>query len=273
MYTMPGHYYSPLPDTKEIERHADVVWPNRVARPGGVALHLDRQRDVRQQLDILQRDGLYSGADSRAVRYRPNNGMFGPGSARELSAMIRALAPARIVEVGSGFSSAVMLDTNEHFFEGGIDLTFIEPYPQRLRSILRAADEARVRIIESRLQDVDPSVFESLGPGDILFIDSSHVVKIQSDVHRIVFDILPSVPAGVFVHFHDIYYPFEYPRHWVLEGRAWNEAYVIRAFLQYNASFSIHYWGSCLFEETRSQDADEVERFRHGSSLWIRRDQ
>lgn len=88
--------------------------------------------------------------------------------------------------------------------------------------------------------------FLSLTAGDILLIDSTHVSKVDSDVNHILFDILPSLNPGVYVHFHDICYPFEYPKQWVYQGRAWNEAYILRAFLQYNTSFEIVIFNSFL---------------------------
>ena len=111
-------------------------------------------------------------------------------------------------------------------------ITCIEPYPERLRSLLRTADE--VEILETPVQKVSLSRFAELGSGDILFIDSTHVLKSGSDVHYELFEILPSLQPGVAVHFHDLPYPFEYPLQWVFEENySWNEAYAPRAFLIY----------------------------------------
>lgn len=97
-------------------------------------------------------------------------------------------------------------------------------------------------MIQSRLQDLNDELFLSLSEGDILFIDSSHVSKINSDVNYSFFSILPKLKKGVMIHFHDIFYPFEYPKEWIYEGRAWNEVYVLRAFLQYNDTFRIRFF-------------------------------
>jgi hypothetical protein len=122
--------------------------------------------------------------------------------------------------VGCGYSSCMILDTNEFFFAGSIATTFIDPYPSRLLSLIKETDKARIRVVESRLQDVNLSEFEALRPNDILVIDSTHVSKTGSDVNRIVFDILPVLSSGVHVHFHDVFFPFEYSPKWVFEGRA-----------------------------------------------------
>ena len=123
--------------------------------------------------------------------------------------MIRHIEPNRIIEVGSGFSSCLILDTNDLHFDGRIATTFIEPYPELLKSLVAEGDESASTLLPVRLQDVDLSVFEELNRGDILFIDSTHVSKIDSDVNYLFFEILPRLSSGVYIHFHDIFYPFE----------------------------------------------------------------
>ena len=109
---------------------------------------------------------------------------------------------------------------------------------------------------------------------DLLFIDSTHVAKTGSDVNTIFFDILPSLAAGVCVHFHDIYYPFEYPKEWVRQGRAWNEAYMLRAFLQYNPTFRICFFNSYIaaFHRHLLKESMYPYALQPGSSLWLRKD-
>ena len=89
---------------------------------------------------------------------------------------------------------------------------------------MKSGDEDRNKIITDEIQNIGIERFLELNQGDMLLIDSSHVVKTGSDVNHILFNILPSLKSNVYVHFHDIFYPFEYPTHWVYEGRAWNEA-------------------------------------------------
>src|SRR5690606_3240197 len=88
-------------------------------------------------------------------------------------------------------------------------------------------------------QDIDLELFKNLEAGDILFVDSTHIVKTGSDVNYILFSILPILQKGVFIHFHDIFFPFEYPKKWVYGGHNWNETYFLRAFLMYNDHFKI----------------------------------
>ena len=115
------------------------------------------------------------------------------------------------------------------------------------------------------------AVFDDLAAGDVLFIDSSHISKIGSDVNMLFLDVVPRLPAGVHVHVHDIIWPFEYARKWVYEGRAWNEAYLLRALLINNERLRVTLWGSQL----RHRRLAEMEALWPewaavgGTSLWL----
>ena len=119
--------------------------------------------------------------------------------------MLRQFKPKRVIEVGSGFSSAAMLDVNEKYCNGEIDFTFIEPSPDRLLSLLRNQDTERCRIVRALVEEVPVRLFGDLRENDILFVDSSHVAKTDSDVLHLLFNIVPSLNRGVILHFHDIY--------------------------------------------------------------------
>ena len=135
-------------------------------------------------------------------------------------------------------------------------LSMVRPYPERLHSLLSDKDYNNTRILSQRLQEVPIDIFNSLEKGDILFIDSSHVSKTGSDVNMLLFEILPSLKKGVYIHFHDIFFPFEYPKNWVNEGVAWIEAYILRAFLQYNSAFEIVFFLSYLLEQHKEEVFD-----------------
>jgi hypothetical protein len=124
------------------------------------------------------------------------------------------------------------------------------------------------------VQQTPQAFFEELGPGDILFIDSSHVSKCGSDVNHLVFQVLPRLAPGVRVHVHDVFYPFEYPRNWVLEeGRAFNEDYLLRAFLTFNTAYEILAWNSsvaALFPERFAAALPDAAQ-NAGASIWLLR--
>lgn len=211
-----------------------------------IDFNIDRQCEI---LDAFK-DFMDLGWDKYAkdgLRYYYDNSYFTLGCAKILYYMIRFLKPKRIIEVGSGFSTAVMLDTNEQCFNNDIDIISIEPYPDRLRKLLRKTDA--INIYEKRLEDMPLDFFQCLGENDILFIDSSHVSKFNSDVNFIFFNVLPKLKSGVYIHFHDIFYPFIYPKEWIYEGRAYNEMYLLRAFLMNNEKYSIQLFPDMLIKE------------------------
>ncbi len=232
----PGHYYSPIPSAVDLER----VYQARpqVGAVPEISLREDAQLGLLEELGFFA-DDFRAEEDGVGSRYDGRNAFFNGADAFVLYSMIRRFRPAHIVEVGSGHSSALMLDVNGHWFNGEIALTFIEPFPERLFSILRSGDTTSTTILTTEVQNVDVETFSQLGRGDFLFIDSSHVSKTGSDVNFLMFEVLPILQPGVLVHFHDIYWPFEYPSEWANEGRAWNENYMLRAFLAYNPRFEI----------------------------------
>nr|WP_259372700.1 class I SAM-dependent methyltransferase [Schlegelella koreensis] len=154
--------------------------------------------------------------------------------------------PRRIIEVGSGHSSAAMLDVDDRFLGSSTEFDFIDPYPERLLGLLRSEDRERCTVHAKPVQDVPLELFDKLEANDILFIDSSHVAKIGSDVVHLLTYVLPRLKRGVLVHVHDIFWPFEYPKMWLMQGRAWNENYMLKAFLQFNDRFRIVFFSSYL---------------------------
>ena len=190
-----------------------------------------------------------------------------------LYSFLRHTQPAQIIEIGSGFSSGVMLDTVERFFPTRPRMTFIEPYPDRLNRMLRANDRRHVTVIEDRVQNTPIDLFTSLGAGDLVFIDSSHVLKCGSDVQFLLFEVLPRLPVGIYVHFHDVFQTFEYPNEWLLQGRYWNEAYFLRAFLAFNNSWQIYFFNNYVNTHFRDFLSERMPLCLNdiGGSLYIRR--
>lgn len=270
-----GHFYSAVPSDE------DRRWALRGERVAAPILDVDLRADA--QLDLIKAlapvadefDWPSSAELARddGRRYHYENSALGVGDGVLLYSMIRHLAPKRIIEVGCGYSSALMLDTNTRHFDNEIELTFIEPYPELLESLMLEGDDERCQIKPIAVQDVDLGIFDSLASGDILFIDSTHVSKLGSDVNRLIFDVLPRLAPGVVIHIHDIGPSFNYPDQWIREGRAWNESYLVRAFLAYNTEFEIMAWGPYLHTEHREfMDVQmPMTATERGNSLWIRR--
>lgn len=269
----PGHFHSPIPDLDQIAADANRIFAPSPREIAGVDLREAAQLELFEALASYYDELPFPVRETKGFRYYYENPFYSYSDGITLYAMLRHFKPRRIVEIGSGFSSGLMLDCNERLFENAIELTFVDPYPVNLRKILRPADAPRVTVLEQRVQDLLPSLFAPLQANDILFIDSTHVSKIDSDVNRLFFEILPALDPGVLVHIHDIFYPFEYPRAWIEEGRAWNELYLLRAFLQYNTAFEILYFNTYLehFHEALFAERMPLCLKNKGGSVWLRR--
>jgi hypothetical protein len=272
----PGHFYSPIPNLDELERSKSLRWPGDDLLPtalAGIDLRDEEQLALFSQVAEFAR-GLDIGQRANDNwRYHPDNVAYAVGDGLTLHGMLRTIRPQRLIEVGSGHSSAMMLDTVEHFLDGKTQLSFIEPYPQLLESMLRPGDEQRVQIVPKPVQDVPLELFETLESGDVLFIDSTHVVKTGNDVVWLYAEVLPRLKTGVHIHIHDMFYPFEYPKHWVMEGRAWGETYLVRAFLTDNPDFEISLFNTWLatFHKDRIRSELPAMLENVGGALWLRR--
>jgi predicted O-methyltransferase YrrM len=271
-FVPPGHFYSPVPSAEDVERWSQSrnLDPANCA---GLDLKMEAQKDFAALLAVNYREILFKAQPADNLRYYFDNGFFSYGDAIFLHLIVRHLQPRQIVEVGSGFSSAVMLDTVDRFLNGNSKLTFIEPYPDRLKSLLRPDDARRCAVIEKGVQAVSLEVFTALEAGDILFVDSSHVSKAGSDVNYLLFEVYPRLKPGVWIHVHDIFPGFEYPEDWLRAGRAWNEASLVRAFLLFNDSFEIMLHGPFCVEQNRAWfQANMPDCLKNpGGSLWFRR--
>jgi len=238
-----GHYYSPIPSNEDVLAYIKSRKPPNNELPG-IKLNEERQHALLSEYVHFYPDIPFPERKTPASRYYYDNSLFGYSDAIFLYGFLRKYKPKRIIEVGSGFSSAVMLDTIDSCFSQKPEITFIEPYPERLISLLREGDRKQVRLIDKKIQEVSPDIFSALKSGDFLFIDSSHVVKCGSDLQFLMFEIVPRLESGVVVHFHDVFYPFDYPSEWLMDGRYWNEDYFLRAFLSYNSEWSIRFFNS-----------------------------
>jgi predicted O-methyltransferase YrrM len=271
----PGHFYSPIVSVDDIKERQDKIWKHeKFDGVGGVYLNVEGQKKLLQQFEPYYEQIPFTEHKDNKNRYYFENDFYSYTDAIVLYSMIRHYRPKQIIEVGSGFSSAVMLDTNEYFFGNSIQLTFIEPYTDRLRSLLKKQDYNFTQIIEKKVQEVEVETFKKLNAGDILFIDSSHVCKTGSDVNYIFFEILPALNSGVFIHFHDIFYPFEYPKEWVFMGRNWNEDYLLRAFLMYNSAFEIKIFSHYLHKLHSEVFKNMPLCYKNsGGNLWLMKKQ
>jgi len=272
-FAAPGHFYSPIPDLTFVDQHKSRIFETGLREVPGIDTNETAQLNLLHEFTGYYDAIPFDDEVSSDHRYYFQNPYFSYGDGLILYSMMRHFRPRRVIEVGSGFSSALMMDTNDEFLSGECHFTFIEPYPERLLSLMTERDRERNRLISTMVQEVEPGEFKTLQARDILFIDSSHVAKVGSDVVHLLTNILPVLNTGVLIHFHDIFWPFEYPEELVRMGVAWNESYMLKAFLQFNSKFRILLFNSFLAIHHRALLESKVPLFlkNTGGSLWIQK--
>lgn len=277
-YAPYGHFYSALPHHDDIKHCFDKASLNDYIINKEYS---SKQIELANEFIKYYHEINFTKNKPEKWRYTFENGSFNYFDGIILYCMIRHTRPQRIIEVGSGYSSALMIDTCEFFLKNKTELTFIEPFPNLLRSLIHKKDKQTIEIIEKKVQNVPLEIFQELKANDILFIDSSHVSKFGSDVNHIVFKVIPNLQPGVIIHFHDIFKNFDYPKEWLLEGRAWNEAYLIRALIENNPNFTIvffndwfasKHWDFLVKNMPICTTQPKGSPFKNsGVSLWIRK--
>jgi hypothetical protein len=269
----PGHFYSPIPDLNEIKAREEKIF--RIRKEEEILGFKIDKKILLTHLEYINRNKhLFNFPDEASEDFPifyTKNGMFGGLDAYAYFSFLLHYRPNMVIEVGCGYSSLLSMYVNKNHFQDKIKLLFIEPYPSELLN-KGIAYYKNAELIQEKVQDVDITIFTELKQNDILFIDSSHVSKIGSDVNHIIFEILPRLNSGVIIHFHDIFIPDEYPKKWVFEeNRAWNEMYILKAFLMYNSVFSIifsSYYASTRLKEHILQIFDKLIS---GGSIYIRK--
>ena len=227
--TPAGHFYSPVVDPETVRDYVDRGRRQGLAGIAGIVFPLEAMAAFWQENADFIVAAPFEDAPDGVNRYSYGSGPYPYGDGVMLRTMMHAYRPKRIIEIGSGYSTACMLDTKDHLGMDQLELTCVEPNPDRLFSILRPQDQERIHFHKAFVQDIPLDLFRTLERDDILFIDSSHVLKTGSDVHYELFHILPVLAPGVIVHFHDCRFPLEYSdRQIFIKNYSWNEVYAVR---------------------------------------------
>jgi predicted O-methyltransferase YrrM len=271
-----GHYYSPLPDSRELSREPRLsqVWPPTPRSIPGIDWRPAEQARMAKEVFARQeRLQLTQYETADPAEYWCENNQYPPLDAWVLEGFLRHLRPSRMIEIGSGFSSLISARVNRELLDNTMHFTCIEPYPREfLMAGVRGISELRVE----EVQDTPLSMFEQLRADDVLFVDTAHTVKTGGDVAWIYGEVIPRLRPGVVVHIHDAFLPGEYPKSWVLEGWGWNEIYLLKAFLAFNSAFEVLFGVQWMLQnEPYLVDAavPEYRHYRHrqGAALWVRR--
>ena len=240
LHVLPNHYYLPIPDTRRID-------PSLFAsesRLTGIDMREAEQLELLEQLGAgfkseYEKFPRTAGEGGSAEFYLAN-GLFESVDAEVLYALIRHLKPRRVVEIGSGFSTLLILRAAAANAAEGhpLALRSIEPYPREF--LVQLAHSGSIDLVRQPVEKVDLAAFDDLSAGDILFIDSTHAVRTGGDVQRELLEIVPRLASGVYVHLHDIFLPADYPREWVMRRHwFWSEQYLLQAFLAFNSDYEV----------------------------------
>jgi predicted O-methyltransferase YrrM len=263
----PNHFESPIPDTRYLD---DALWSNNTELSG---ININPQAMV-NLINLFsskykkEYDCFPKNKTSIPYQYYIKNRSFESVDAEIYYCMIRYFKPKRIFEIGSGYSTLIAAQAvmkNKEEFGNDTELIAIEPYPnETLKRGFSGLSELRTSI----LQDIKLSEFDTLCENDILFIDSSHILRIGSDVQYEYLELLPRLNKGVIIHVHDIFLPAEYKRDWIHnDHRFLNEQYLLQAFLAFNDAFEI-LWGGSLMHLTQTKELEKAFASYDKDSAW-----
>ena len=289
LYVVPAHYDTPIPDLRQLARTMRH-W-NRPAAMPGVLVDVDAQLEACREVCLPYQSEFAGNPHYLQARRRAVGPGYGYVEAQALHAVARHLRPKQVVEVGSGVSTYCMLQA---LAVNGrpAELCCIDPYRRGPGGLQAPNDQVRLVIVPEPVQHVPLARFETLAAGDLLFVDSSHVVKAGGDVNFVVLEVLPRLEAGVWIHFHDISFPYDFPRDLLLNHAFHNETSLLHAWLVHNPRAEIvfclsqlHYSRSeqlrGVFPEYEPQDNDgglapktakpfRAQRRHFPSSIYIR---
>jgi hypothetical protein len=259
LHLLPKHYYAPVADYSWLRKNPDA-WMGR-ANLAGVRWDLD------EQLGWLQKIcEPYYHEVARLDWYREilSGGWgvwgYGPIDSQVLHCFVRYCTPATVVEIGSGISTACMLRAsrmNEREGRRRSRIVSVEPFPTP-----KLGEQEEITHVEEICQKVPGSVFDDLKAGDLLFVDSSHTVKLGSELQRIYLDIIPNLPPGVFIHIHDIYLPYLYMRAALSNYYDWQETTLALALLKNNTRLSVQCCLSALHYDRTKEMAALLTKYR-----------
>jgi hypothetical protein len=269
----PGHYYSPVVNLADLAKRKDSIW-KKDRDLVGIDLNITKQESFLN--DLIKYDKVIPFPEHKNDKHRYffDNKSYPHPDALALFTMLHVLKPKKLIEVGSGYSSSLILDTKDNFLTTPLELTFIDPNPGILYTLLKKEDYDTTTIIPDIVQNVSLETFKQLEENDILLIDNSHVSKAGSEVNFLMTEVLPILNKGVVVHIHDIFYPFEYPSDWLFKHKLnWNEIYSVHNFLLFNNVYKIIFFSDYIqqkYKDTLQEKAPVFFKERPGS-LWIQR--
>ena len=272
-------YYSPLPSVARLR--TNVARWNRPSALHGVEYDLAAMKSALAELLARYLEEFLTYPPYAEVRQMGFGVGYTAVDALTLYMMIRHLKPQRYIEVGSGVSTFYCsLAAQRNASEGHpLQITCIEPYPFEKLSTIPG-----IQVLPQKVEDVDISLFQQLQENDVLFIDSSHILRVDGDVPFLYLEVLPVLNVGVVTHIHDIPYPYNFPyppEHWIFGQewpKFWNEPMVLQAFLAFNKNFKItlstpliRYFDEAFLKKSIPIYESVAQNPNTFSSIWLRR--
>lgn len=231
VFPIVNHYYEPMYDMSELDIN------NEPRNLPGIDFKFGEQVQLLKSFDATSIPSNWRDEAANETSFSLNNRNFGAGDADIWFHVINHFKPKKIIEIGSGRSTLVAREAVVNI--SNIDSDYqcahlcIEPYE------MPWLEKLEIDIRRAKLEDLDPAIFKTLGDGDILFIDSSHIIRPGGEVLMEFLEILPKLASGVIVHVHDIFTPRDYPEKWLKDPRFWNEQYLLEAFLSHNDEWDV----------------------------------
>jgi len=234
IFPLTDHYYEPQFNFKKLSKNF-----NKRRNLTGINFQLNNQ--LHNLSNLIFKNELI---ELKLEKYSPNysfnidNSFFERGDTEIYYQLIRQLQPKNILEIGSGYSTLIALEAikkNKEIHGANTKITCIEPYENDW------LNDLNVNVLRKKIEDVDEKHYLNLKNGDILFIDSSHIIRPQGDVLKIFLEIVPRLNKGVLIQIHDIFTPIDYPEKWVIkENKFWNEQYLVESIIMNNNNYEIY---------------------------------
>jgi predicted O-methyltransferase YrrM len=244
-------FYSPIPDLE----HLDGDLFTRRSDLPGIGFELDSQLEFieRELAEHIAEFNPPRTATADRTEFYLHNGLFQAGDAELLYAFIRRYSPRTVLELGAGFSTLVAAAAVRANRSAGVETRLISCDPYASRQTAATVDGlAELRPVAA--ERIDEAEFGALGAGDVLFIDSSHTVRVGGDVVHLLCEVVPRLVPGVLVHVHDIYLPYEYPKEWFEQLHwYWAEQYLLQALLAGNPGLEVLVAAHALWRERRDE--------------------
>jgi hypothetical protein len=251
---LPRHFYSEIPNIRELKQNRS--WQRPYSLVGVAGTDIDHQLQWLREMCPPELASMLPSLELQRRASEANGALgYGPIEADLLYCFLRKHLPRRMIQVGAGASTWVALQAAQDA-DNKIDITCVDPYPNEF--LKRLSADGSIKLRDVAVQQLSVAELTDLGPGDVLFIDSSHTVSPGSDVNYLILEILPRLAKGVFVHFHDVSIPYDYTPHLLTSDMFfWTESVLLHAFLIGNPRFEIRL-GCAMVHSAALEQAQEI---------------